>query len=132
MSTASFDSRFTYTPQAATQPVTISRQETVTYVPSNTGAVDIPDATVATTAFVVPFGTITSATYIEVVNDNDQDMGIRINGAVADNFQISPGGRFVVVQEDESTANPITAVSVVTTALQVGDGIVSFTVVGPS
>ena len=93
------------------------------------GFADIPASTAAET--VIPLvgvgGLIGSeVTGILIKNTNESDIGIRLNLADADEFQLAPGGVFLVGNIVAAGANPLTLVSIVTTAEQVEAGAVEF------
>jgi hypothetical protein len=94
------------------------------------GTIDIPDATAADTAIPIPFGSIGEAKALLVKNNNTLDIGIRLNGAVANSHRLTPGGTMLIQNPIVATAGPLTSASIVTSALQVDDGSVDFGVWG--
>jgi hypothetical protein len=94
------------------------------------GQIDVPDEAANDTVYAVPFGTIASPTAVMIENKTGQDLGVRINGAVADEFQLPDGGVFAYAAPAAAAAVPIDELAVVTTAAQVGAGKVNFWIVG--
>lgn len=95
------------------------------------GYMDIPGATLANVAFAVPFGTVASPTVVYVKNLSGHDMGVRLNGAVADEYQIPANGQAIFGGfPAAAAANPLASLSLVTTTAQVTDGQVFFAVFG--
>lgn len=121
-----------YTPPGgAADSATPSVSATSAYTPQVEGTVDIPDATMAAVVFSVPLGTVDSCSVLVLKNKTTQDLGIRINGALADQFQVPAGGIFALGGALPSAA-PVTQLDVVTTALQTGVGQVDFYAFGPN
>lgn len=100
------------------------------YNAQNVGQIDVPGATPAATVFPIPFGTVSSAKVLVVKNMMSTDVGIRFNGAVADNFQVAAGACVAVFAPAAPVANPLTSISVVTTAVPGATEQLSFWVYG--
>ena len=111
-------------------PLTESFAIPVPGVAQNCGNIDIADLTAGSTVIVVPFGTIAKATGGVIRNTNSLDIGIRINGSVANNFQLAPGGTLLISQLVDAAAGDLTAISIVTTAQQAGAGRVAYWIFG--
>jgi hypothetical protein len=131
-STGTMTFNMTYTPPGAPlNSGTFSKTVSFSYTAMTSGIMDIPDATVASTVFPIPFGTINANAQVLIVfNMNNKDIGIRLNGSVTDIYQIPPGGMLTIGSPTTSTSNPLTSAAVTTTALQVGTGTVEFFVLG--
>lgn len=94
----------------------------VPYDGMESAIVDIPDTTVAATEFALSFGSVESPTAVFVSNTGNQDLGVRINGAVADEYQLAPGSGQLIAMPAAAGANPITELSLFTTDTQDGAG----------
>lgn len=99
------------------------------YTSVSQGTIDVPAATADNTTFPVSFGSVGSATLIYIVNKTEAAIGVRLQGAVADQFEIAPLG-FLLQAMPDNVATPIDEIVVVTTALQVAAGTVEFVIVG--
>lgn len=86
-----------------------------TYQAGQAGYIDIPPGTVVGTAFPVPFGSVSAAKVLVVRNNSAQEIGVRLNGAVANNFNIPAGGEFAYVVPSAPVSAPLTQVVIVTT-----------------
>ncbi len=126
---AVFANQLTYAAPGDTEVVEVG-STTAPYTASNVGIIDIPATTAADTEFEIPVGSIAKIKAFKLVNTNDLDMGIRFNGAGADEFQLAPGGMIEMAQPVASDANDLTAISVVTTDTQVTAGTFEFHVFG--
>jgi len=104
---------------------------TANYAAQNHGVMDIPDATAGATVFNVPFGLITvDATAGMIFNNSGQPLSVKINGAAAASQTIPNGGMFAWANPVTAGATPILAISLTTTALQVGAGSVTYHLFG--
>lgn len=101
------------------------------FTASQTGYIDIPGATLSAVSFAVPFGSVASPTLVYLKNLSGHDLGVRLNGAVADEYQLPANGQGLPIAAGAAAgANPLTSLSVVTTTAQVTDGQVFFAVFG--
>jgi len=80
------------------------------------GHVDIPNGTVIGTVFSIPVSSISAVKCVVIKNNMLSDIGVRLNGAVADEFEIAPGGEFMLSGSAAGGTTPITQVDIVTTA----------------
>lgn len=103
---------------------------TVPYDGLESAIVDIPDETAAETEYELSFGSVESPTAVFVSNTGNQDLGVRINTAVADEYQIAPGTGQLIAMPAAAGANPITALSLVTTVEQDGAGSFEYIIFG--
>lgn len=107
----------TYTPPKAAAN---SGQSTLgtsgAYNAASVGSIDVPNGTTPPTTFSVPFNAVDNAKTVIVRNDMTSDVGIRLNGAVADNFELGPAGEMIISSPTAPGTTPITQVDVVTTA----------------
>lgn len=95
------------------------------------GVIDIPDATADAAAIPVPMGSVgVGATLVFLQNDNNADIGIKINGAAAVSHRIAPGGIMLLAAPVAAGGVPITAVGLVVVGLQVGAGSVKYLIAG--
>jgi hypothetical protein len=105
----------TYTPPKAAPNSGVSTLGTTgVYNASSIGSIDIPNGTTVDTIIPVPFNQVTNAKVIIIRNEMSSDIGIRLNGAVADSFQLGAGGEFKYENPTTPASNPIDEVSVVT------------------
>jgi hypothetical protein len=100
------------------------------YNAQNVGQIDIPGATSTPTIFPIPFGTVASCKVLIVKNSMSSDIGIRYNSAGSNEFQVAPGGVVMVAMPQSPVANPVTAISVVTTAIPGATECCSFWIYG--
>jgi len=103
-------------PSAPTGSGTAVFQVTANHNAQNVGQIDVNPADVPATVFPIPFGSVAKAKILVIKNLGTSDVGVRINGAVADTFQLAAGGELCYVCATFPATTPITAVSVVTTA----------------
>lgn len=128
-SNAVFSGTLSFTPPGGgTQVMNVAVQ--APYSAQVEATIDIPDMTTSATAFALSFGSIASATLLLVKNDNNQDMGVRLQAAVANEFQVPAGSALLIAMPAAPGSNPVTAAAVVTTATQSGPGSVSYAVFG--
>lgn len=86
-----------------------------TYNANSVGTVDVPPGTVVGTTFSIPFSSIAAAKLCVIRNNMSSAIGIRINGAVANNFQVAAGGEFMYASPAAPGSDPLTSIVVVTT-----------------
>lgn len=106
-----------YTPPSA--PVNSGQSSFSTssvYNSQNVGQIDVQPTDIPATIFIIPFGSIASAKVAVIKNLMSSDIGVRINGAVADNFKISAGGELIYACQIAPSSNPMASISIVTTA----------------
>lgn len=130
MPTASLSGSLTYTPPGSGTAVSVSLNVVSNYTAQQEGTLDIPDGTAGSTVFPLDFGSINvNAQALYVKNTNNQDMILRLNGS-ANLYRIPPGGQVMVSHPADPAAGFLLSADLVTTALQVGDGAVSYYVFG--
>lgn len=112
-------------------------QVQVPFLSETVGSIDVPDGTGAAHVYAVPFGAIaTSCTGVLVVNNTENgvnpgtDLGVKINGAAAISHEIPPGGSMFIGFPGSPGATPITALTLTTRSLMVGDGSIAFYLFG--
>lgn len=84
---------------------------------ASSGQVDVPAATTLATVFAIPFGTVSKPLFFAIKNKMSSDIGIRLNGAVANNFKLAPGGYIEMSMPAPTVDEPLTSCSIVTTAV---------------
>jgi hypothetical protein len=95
------------------------------------GYIDIPGATLSAVEFDVPFGSVASPTLVYVKNLSGHDLGVRLNSANANEYQVPTNGQLLLAGFPATAAAvPLTAVKLFTTTAQVTDGQVFFAVFG--
>lgn len=101
------------------------------YQASSVGFVDVPSGTADAAAFNVPLGTVTTVKGILIQNNCAQQLNVRMNGAVADEWSVAPGGVFMPSFGATGVLDdPITEIELVTTALTDADGTIGYMVFG--
>jgi len=106
-----------YTPPASPDNSGVSTLGTSGSVNAqNAGTIDVPNGTVVGTVFGVPFGSVGAAFSVLIRNNMTSAIGVRLNGAVADEFEIVPGGEFMLSGNAAGSGTPLTQVDLVTTA----------------
>lgn len=104
---------------------------TCPFAASNSGYIDVPDTTTSATVYSVPFGTVASPTLVLLYNQTGQDMGVRLNAAMSNEYRLPTGGVALPIGcPAVAGGTPLTAVSVVTTGTQTGAGRVFYAVFG--
>ena len=86
------------------------------YNASNVGSLDIPGSTPPATIIPVPFGSISQCLFLIVQNLTGMDLGVRINGSVADNFAISTNSLVMIALPLAAASEPVTSLSINTKA----------------
>lgn len=105
----------------------------LSYNGQNVGSLDIQTTTPITTIMPIPFGPIVQAKVVIIRNNMSSDIGIRLNGAVADQFRLASNAEFVMASPTAPIGAPtglITSASITTTAQPLSVENVSFWVFG--
>lgn len=126
---ASLSALLNYISPGNTTPGSTSITCVSPYTSVSQGTIDVPAATADNATFNVAFGSVGSATLIYILNKTESAIGVRLQGAVADQFEIAPLGFLLQCMPDNVTT-PIDEIVVTTTALQVAAGTVEFVIVG--
>ncbi len=123
--------QLTYVGPDGDQVVMPQRTVLSSYQAQNHGTIDVPDTTASATAYDVPFGGITvDATCGLVENRTGQELEVKINGAAAASQTLPNGGVFAWANPTDSGGTPILAISLKTTAMQMGDGYINYHLFG--
>lgn len=93
------------------------------------GQIDVPDAEASATAHAIPFGSIAKATACLVRNKTGQRCTVKINGSAGLN-DLGDGGWLLISQNELPGGGDLTALSLTTTDIQSGAGLIEFWVVG--
>lgn len=117
-------------PGAALNSGNASYNLSSSYNAQNVGEVDVPGATAPATVIPIPFGQVQSCKLLLIKNMMSNDIGIRINGAVADNFQVATGTIAFIAMPQSPVMNPVASLDFVTTATPGGTETVAFFVFG--
>lgn len=121
---------FTYTDEDGNTR-TASNTVAAPYQAFAEGSLDVPDATVDSTAFDIPFGSVAKASVLEIVNKTGQEMTLKLNGSSA--LTDVPNGAVVTIAAAALPAGTaITAASLTTTDTQSGAGTIAFRIFGDS
>jgi hypothetical protein len=83
-----------------------------TYNGQNVGQVDITTAYVPAALVSIPFGNVTAAKVLFVKNMMSQEVSVRLNGAIADTFNLPPGGEFLYAIPAAPLAVPMTSATI--------------------
>lgn len=94
------------------------------------GRLDVPNGTIIGTVLPIPFGAVGSAKVCVVQNLMSTAVGVRLNGAVADEFELGPGQAFALIGGVPGSTLPLTQVDVVTTADPAATEFINFWVMG--
>lgn len=132
MSSAVFTSSLTYTPGGGGS-LTQSFGVNVPYTAVSSGTIDIPGATAAATAFLIPFGGVNvDARGLMIKNNTDLDVGIRFNTSMTDSYHLAPGGVLMhwAPAAAAAPASALKGASIATTALTVNAGTIDYIVLG--
>lgn len=131
MPTVTLTANLTYTPPggtagSGTAGLTVAQTSNA----QNVGTIDVPDATAAATAYVVPFGSVALAQTVIIRNrDTGQPLTLTVNAAAL--YDIPDGGEFFFMAPVAGTAGtPLAAVTLTTTAIQSGLGSIDFWIFG--
>lgn len=89
---------------------------TASFNAQNVGQIDVNPSDVPSTVFPIPFGSVAKARVLVIKNLGTADVGVRLNGAVADQFQLSASGELAYVCQTTPGTTSITSASIVTTA----------------
>lgn len=101
------------------------------YQSQTVGTIDVPDTTASATAYDIPFGGVTDAFLILVVNKTGQDLSVKLNGGSDVVYTIPDKGMYIAQALTDSTATPtVTDLTVTTTDIQDGAGIVEYKIYG--
>lgn len=76
------------------------------------GQIDVPTTYTPGTQLNIPFGNIASAKVVIIKNMMSGEVGVRLNSAVTNTFNLPPGGEFAYASPASPTAVPLTAVSI--------------------
>lgn len=113
-STVSVNLTVQYTPPSApANSGNITYQVSASCQAQNVGQIDINPSDTPSTVIPIPFGTVNSAKVLVIKNKGSVDVGVRLNGALADNFKISANGEMAYVVPAAPTATPVTSASIV-------------------
>jgi len=107
---------------------TISTQ--AIYNSQNVGDIDVQITDASGTSFSIPFGSVGAAKVAIVKNLMSADIGIRINGSVADNFKLPSGGVFSYESSSAPGSDPLSSITVITTATPTQISNISYWVFG--
>jgi|SRR5690606_11467037 len=104
----------TYTPPAAAQnsgQAVIAT--TAAYEAQSVGTLDIPTTITPASIIAVPFNAIDNGAQVFMIqNLTANPVGVRLNGAVANNFQLESGASWSYFGPSIPTTDPLTAVDV--------------------
>ncbi len=88
-----------------------------TYNAGQSGTIDVPTTASVDDVIPVPFGSVAAGKLVVIRNGLAADVGVRLNGAGSNTFNLPPGGEFAYVAPAAPAAVPLTAVSLVVTAI---------------
>ncbi len=123
--------QLTYVGPDGDQVVMPQRTVLSSYQAQNHGTIDVPDTTASATSYSVPFGGITVDTEAGLIeNRTGQPLEVKINSAASASQTIPSGGVFAWANPTASGGTPILAISLKTTAMQMGDGYINYHLFG--
>jgi hypothetical protein len=102
----------------------------VPYSQETSGTVDIVTGTGAGTIFSLALGAIGNVSALTLENHAGQEVGVRFNGAIADQFHIADGASWTVALPATLAAGSISAIKIATTSTVAADGYVDYTALG--
>ena len=102
-------------PSAAVNSGLASVAITGTENAQSVGRLDVPAGTSIDTVIPVPFGAVDEAKVCIVQNLMSSAVGIRLNGAIADDFELGPGQTFALLGAVVGLVTPLTSLDIVTT-----------------
>lgn len=88
-----------------------------TYNAGQSGTIDVPTTVMIGDVLPVPFGSVAAGKLVVIRNNLSAEVGIRLNGAVANNFNLPPGGTFMYAAPTAPGAVPLARVDLVLTAV---------------
>lgn len=90
-----------------------------TYNGGQAGSIDVPTTIVVSppTVIPVPFGSVDAAKLLVIRNNMSSEIGVRLNGAITDTFNLPPGGEFIYAAPTAPGAIPLTSADVVPTVV---------------
>jgi len=94
------------------------------------GKVDVPSGTIIGTTFDIPFQGVSGAKLFTIQNMMSSDIGVRLNGAATDNFRLAPGQMLAMAGPAVAASNPLSSVTVVTTASPAQTELIYYWVMG--
>jgi hypothetical protein len=101
-----------------------------TYQAGQAGTIDVTSAATIGEVFPIPFGSVAAAKMLIVRNGLSAEVGVRLNGAGSNTFNVPPGGEFAYIVPTAPLAVPLTSVSLVTTAVPVSTERAIFAIFG--
>lgn len=121
----------TYTPpNAPANSGVISLLQNASYNGHNVGQIDVLPTVPANTNIPVPFAAITSAKVIAIKNNMSSEIGIKINGASTNTFNLKANGFLIYAASGAPDASQFASASIVTTAQPSVSETISFGVWG--
>lgn len=100
-------------PSAAANSGSVTFAVTAPHNAQSVGQLDVNPAVSPPDVVPVPFGSVDKAKVAVVKNLTSSEIGLRINGANADNIKIPAGGEWVYAAATAPAATPLTALDVV-------------------
>lgn len=109
----------------------VRKSVSVVYTSMVEGEIDVPDTTVSTTEYAIPFGSINASfvTGLLIENKTGQSLGLKINGGAAD-VTIADGAVLALGAPAADAETPLESLSLVTTATQSGLGTIAYKLFG--
>lgn len=127
--TATFTIQYT-PPSAPANSGNATFTVTASHNAQNVGQIDVNPSDTSPTSFPIPFGSVAKARILVIKNLLEADIGVRLNAAVADQFQIPPGGEFIYAGSAAPATTPITEALIRTTAAPTATQSVQYWVLG--
>jgi hypothetical protein len=90
-----------------------------TYNAGQSGTIDVTTGSTVGQVIPIPFGSVVAGKLVVIRNNLSAEIGVRLNGAVANNFNVPPGGMLAYAAPTAPGAVPLTRVDIVLTAVPV-------------
>ena len=87
-----------------------------TYNGQSVGQIDVPSTFTPGTQIDVPFGNIAATKVVIIKNMMSVEVGVRLNGAVTNTFNLAPGGECAYATPSAPSSVPLTSAGVVPVA----------------
>lgn len=100
-------------PSAAANSGSVTFAVTAPHNAQSVGQLDVNPAVTAPDVVPVPFGSVDKAKVAVVKNLTSSEIGLRINGAVADNVKIPAGGEWMYAAATAPAATALSSLDVV-------------------
>ena len=105
-------------------------EQLVPYSQSVSGTIDVASGTSSGTAFALALGTIGNVTGFMILNNVGQEVGVRLNNSITDQFHVADGGTLTFGLPEDLTTGSITSIQISTTDTVAADGYIEYVALG--